>query len=52
MKIGKGISVAKCFTGRIWINFFTGMLAIGFGPNAFIERVMVNRKLIYWSRSK
>lgn len=41
------IHLSTCWTGRRWINIGRGMIAVGFGPNRFIERVMIGRKLVY-----
>lgn len=39
------IHLAKCWTGRLWINLGAGWFAVGFGPHKFIERVMWRGKL-------
>lgn len=46
-KIEAFIMFEQCWTGRRWFNLCGAMLAIGFGPNNFIERVYINRKLVY-----
>jgi hypothetical protein len=46
------INLAKCWTGRSWINLFSGWFAVGFGPNQFIERIYWRKKLVWYSKSK
>ncbi len=46
------ISVNKCFTGRVWVNILSGVLAIGFGPNSLIERIVLFKKVIYARKVK
>lgn len=41
------IVFARCWTGRRWLNIGRGVLAIGFGPDHFVERVMFRRRLVY-----
>lgn len=42
------ISLARCWTGRRWLNIGKGFLAIGFGPAFFIERVYWRGKLVWF----
>jgi hypothetical protein len=44
------INFEKCWSGRRWINIGTGLLAIGFGPDRFIERIVINKKMVYVNR--
>lgn len=41
------IRFRKCWTGRRWVNIGPGLLAIGFGPDRFIERVWWRRRMVY-----
>jgi hypothetical protein len=44
------IHLARCWTGRRWINLGSGWLAIGFGPRRLIERIWWRGKLVWWAK--
>jgi len=47
--IGRHFEINRCWSGRLWFNFFSGWLAIGFGPYCFIERIYWKRQLYVFS---
>jgi len=39
------LHITRCWTGRRWVNFFGGMLAIGF-MGLRVDRMMVGRRWV------
>jgi hypothetical protein len=44
------IHLDRCWTGRRWINIGRGFLAVGFGPNKFVERIHWRGKLVWYPK--
>jgi len=42
--------IAKCWTGRKWLNVGRGFLAIGFGPGKLIERIYWRKRLVWFAK--
>lgn len=46
MQLKDIIHFSKCFTGRYWINIFSGWFAIGISTNEKRTRIMFMRKWV------